>query len=46
MIAVKVIYFALEGLIGFPVSRVALYLDPRRRKREEILKGVNTNDQN
>ncbi len=44
LIAVTVIYFALEGLIGFLVSRISLSFDPKRRSRERILKGVKTDD--
>ena len=44
LIAVTVIYFVLEGLIGFLVSRISINLNPKRRKREDILKEVKTND--
>ena len=44
LIAVTVIYFLLEGLIGFAVSRVAVVFDPRHRKPATILKGVKTDD--
>lgn len=44
LIAVTVIYFLLEGLIGFMVSRITININPRRRKREDILKGVKTDD--
>ena len=44
LIAVTVIYFVLEGLIGFTVSRVSVNLNPKRRKPERILKGVKTDD--
>ena len=40
LIAVTVIYFLLEGLIGFMVSRFTININPRRRKPEDILKGV------
>ncbi|MBQ6373744.1 MAG: transporter substrate-binding domain-containing protein [Clostridia bacterium] len=46
LIAVTVIYFVLEGLIGFAVSRIGTDLDPRKRSREHILKGVKTDDPN
>ena len=46
LIAVTIIYFVLEGLIGFAVSRIGINLDPKRRKPEDILKGVKTDDQN
>ena len=44
LIAVTVIYFLLEGLIGFLVSRITLSFNPERRSRESILKGVKTDD--
>lgn len=44
LISVTVIYFLLEGLIGFLVNRITIGLDPKRRSREEILKEVKTND--
>ncbi len=44
LIAVTIIYFALEGLIGFAVSRIGVNLNPKRRKSEDILKGVKTDD--
>lgn len=44
LIAVTVIYFALEELIRFLVRRFSINLDPKRRKREDILKEVRTND--
>ena len=44
LIAVTVIYFLLEGLIGFMVSRFTININPRRRKPEDILKGVKTDD--
>ena len=45
LIAVTVIYFALEGLIGFLVSRVSVSFNPKRRKPGDILKGVRTGSQ-
>ena len=44
LIAVTVIYFVLEGLIGFLVSRITVNTDPKRRKPGKILKGVKTGD--
>lgn len=44
LIAVTIIYFALEGLIGFLVSKISVNFDPKRRKKEDILKGVKTDD--
>ena len=42
LIAVTVIYFLLEGLLGALVGRISLNFDPKRRKPEEILKGIKT----
>ncbi|MBQ6519783.1 MAG: transporter substrate-binding domain-containing protein [Anaerolineaceae bacterium] len=44
LIAVTIIYFVLEGIWGFIISRINIQIDPKRRKRENILKGVKTND--
>ncbi len=44
LIAVTVIYFLLEGLIGFVAGRVDVSFDPKRRKPGDILKGVKTDD--
>ena len=44
LIAVTVIYFVLEALIGLLVSRITMNTDPKRRKPEHILKGVKTGD--
>ena len=44
LIAVGIIYFMLEGLLGFMVNRLSKVLDPKRRKNEDILKGVNADD--
>ena len=46
LIAVTVIYFVLEGLLGFLVSRIGVNFNPKRRRPADILKGVNTDDQN
>ena len=46
LIAVTVIYFLLEGLIGLLISRISINLNPKRRKPGDILKGVKTDDQN
>ncbi len=45
LIAITVIYFALEGLLGFLVGRISINLNPKRRKASDILKGVKTDDQ-
>ena len=46
LISVTIFYFLLEGLIGLLISRIDVSLNPRRRKPEDILKGVRTDDQN
>ncbi len=45
LIAVTVIYFLLEGLLAFLVSRITVNINPRRRRPETILKGVKLHDQ-
>ena len=44
LIAITVIYFVLEGLIGFLVSRIGVNINPKRRRPADILKGVKTDD--
>jgi polar amino acid transport system substrate-binding protein len=44
LIAVTIIYFVLEGLIALAVSRISINIDPKRRSRADILKGVKTDD--
>ena len=44
LIAITVIYFLLEGLLGFAVKRITVGVDPKKRKPEKILKGVKTDD--
>ena len=44
LIAITIIYFVLEGLLGFAVSRIGVNFDPKRRSRSSILKGVRTDD--
>ncbi|MBR3742754.1 MAG: transporter substrate-binding domain-containing protein [Clostridia bacterium] len=44
LIAVTVIYFVLEGLMGFLVSKIQIRMNPKKRKPESILKGVNVHD--
>jgi len=41
---VTIIYFLLEGLLAFLVGRIQIRVNPRRRKPEAILKGVNPHD--
>lgn len=44
LIAVAIIYFVLGGILRFLVGRVEILFNPRRRKKETILKGVKTDD--
>ncbi|MCR5012759.1 MAG: hypothetical protein K6A72_10470, partial [Lachnospiraceae bacterium] len=44
LIAVAVIYFILGWLLTFIVSRIEISVDSKQRKRENILKGVETHD--
>ena len=44
LIAVTVIYFVLEGLFSFFVSRLRVSIDSKKRKRESILKGIDLHD--
>jgi len=44
LIAVAVIYFILAGILNFLVDRIEVRVDPKRRKKEDILKGVQTDD--
>ena len=45
LIAVTIIYFLLEGLIGIVLSKISAGLNPKRRSSADILKGVKTDDQ-
>ena len=40
LIAVAVIYFILAAILTFIVNKIEIRIDPRRRSRESILKGV------
>ena len=44
LIAVTVIYFILEGLLGFLVSKIQIRMNPKKRRPENILKGVKLHD--
>ena len=46
LIAVTVIYFVLEELLRTIIGRIGVNYNPKRRKPADILKGVNTDDQN
>ncbi len=39
-----VIYFVLAAILTAVVNRIELRIDPKRRRKEEILKGVKTDD--
>ena len=41
LISVAVIYFILAAILIFIVNKIEIRIDPRRRSRESILKGVN-----
>ncbi|MBR4515104.1 MAG: ABC transporter permease subunit [Lachnospiraceae bacterium] len=42
LLAVAVIYFILGAILAFIVGRLEKAVDPKRRKKEKILKGVRT----
>ena len=44
LIAVAIMYFILAAILKFIVRRVEVLINPRRRKRENILKGVKIDD--
>lgn len=44
LIAVAVIYFILAAILTFIVSKIELRIDPKRRSREDILKGLDIHD--
>ena len=44
LIAVAVIYFILAGILTFLVGKIEININPRRRRKETILKGVQTHD--
>ncbi|MBO4429374.1 MAG: transporter substrate-binding domain-containing protein [Clostridia bacterium] len=41
LIAVAVIYFVMAAILTFIVNKIEIRIDPRRRSRKDILKGVN-----
>lgn len=43
LIAVAIIYFLLAGILNFLVNKIDIRIDPRKRSREEILKGITDN---
>ena len=44
LIAVAIIYFILGSLLTFIVGKIEIHIDPKRRKRDDILKGVKVDD--
>lgn len=44
LIAVAIIYFILGSLLTFMVGKIEIHIDPKRRKRDDILKGVKVDD--
>lgn len=44
LISVAVIYFILAGILAFLVKHIHIKIDPKHRKREQILKGVDAHD--
>ena len=44
LIAVAIIYFILAAILTFLVNRIEIRIDPRRRSKQHILKGVKTDD--
>ncbi|MBQ6259498.1 MAG: ABC transporter permease subunit [Lachnospiraceae bacterium] len=40
LIAVTIIYFVLEWLVGLIISRISVDINPKRRRPEKILKGI------
>jgi len=44
LIAVTVIYFVLEGSMNILIRRIQVWIDPKKRSKERILRGVKTDD--
>ncbi len=44
LIAVAIIYFLLAAILTFLVNKIEIRIDPRRRSKQQILKGVKTDD--
>ena len=44
LIAITIIYFVLEGLFSLAVRYIRIRIDPRKRRRDRILRGVNLHD--
>ncbi|MBQ9528672.1 MAG: ABC transporter permease subunit [Fretibacterium sp.] len=46
LIAVAVLYFVMAGALNFLAGRIQAYLNPKRRKRGDILRGLNVSENN
>ena len=44
LIAVTIIYFLLEGLLGIMINKIGINVDPKRRKHRKLLEGVKRDD--
>ena len=44
LIAVAVIYFILAAILTFIVNRLEIAVNPRRRRKTDILKGLSLHD--
>ena len=44
LVAVAIIYFVLAAILTFFVNKILMRMDPRKRSRAHILKGVRTDD--
>jgi polar amino acid transport system substrate-binding protein len=44
LIAVAAIYFLMARILIIAVGRIEIRIDPKRRKKRDILKGVNVHD--
>lgn len=44
LIAVTIIYFALEGIMNVVIRTIQVWSDPKKRSKKRILKGVKTDD--
>ena len=44
LIAVAIMYFVLAAILTFVVNKIEIRINPRRRSKQQILKGVKTDD--
>lgn len=44
LIAVAILYFILGGILTTVISRIEIDINPKKRRKADILKGINTND--